>query len=208
MLNSKYFSISCRDSTWDPNPFKTNKLNDCNLTKEDYVDSNAWVGLGNDTCTDPKILREKITVGLEDMRIKKITIETFDQEAHLKYLNDSSLQWTQLLWNYETVCYTMSVPKNLGEKGIYKIIFDFDDYPELDAYIHQKGLLFTDMPDSSLRIIGVGAGYDVMVSHEVVHVKKYNKGMCLNDPNYMLDECRLEHIKKVTKSEIDFQTNE
>ena len=79
MLSSKHFWISHRDSTWDPNPFKTNKLNDCNLTKEDYVDSNAWVGLENDTCTDPKILREKITVGLEDMRIKKITIETFDQ---------------------------------------------------------------------------------------------------------------------------------
>ena len=131
------------------------------------------------------------------MRIQKITIETFDQEAHQKTTNDSSLQWTQLLWNFETVCHTMTVPQNLVEKGIYKIMFEFDDYPELTAYIHQKGLLFTDMPDSSLRIIGVGVGYDVMVSHEVVHMQKYNKGMCLDDLNYRLDECRLEHIKKV-----------
>ena len=71
-----------RDSTWDPDPFKTSKLNDCNLTKENYVDSHNWVALGNDSCTDPKILRDKITLGLEDMRIQKITIETFDQEAH------------------------------------------------------------------------------------------------------------------------------
>ena len=197
MLNSKQFSISRRDSTWDPEPFKTNKLNDCNLTKEDYVDSNKWVGLGNDTCTDPQILRDKITVGLEDMRIQKITIETFDQEAHQKTTNDSSLQWTQLLWSFETVCHTMTVPQNLVEKGIYKIMFEFDDYPELTAYIHQKGLLFTDMPDSSLRIIGVGVGYDVMVSHEVVQMQRYNKGMCLDDPKYRLDECRLEYIKKV-----------
>ena len=91
----------------------------------------------------------------------------------------------------------MTVPQNLVEKGIYKIMFEFHDYPELEAYIHQKGLLFTDMPDSYLHIIGVGAGYDVMVSHEVVQMQRYNKGMCLYEPNYRLDECRLEYIKKV-----------
>ena len=53
------FSILRRNSTWDPDPFKINKLNDCNLTKEDYVDSNKWVGLGDDTCTDPQILTLK-----------------------------------------------------------------------------------------------------------------------------------------------------
>ena len=142
------------------------------------------------------------------MRILRITIETVDQETHLKYPNDTSLQWNQLLWNFETVCYTMTVPENLVEKGIYKIIFEFGDYPELEAYIHQKGLLFTDMPDSSLRIIGIAGGFDVMVSHEVVHMQKYNKKMCIDDPNYRLDKCRLEYIKKVALSFRDLINNE
>ena len=64
------------------------------------------------------------------------------------------------------------------------------------------------MPDSSLRIIGIAGGFDVMVSHEVVHMQKYNKKMCIDDPNYRLDKCRLEYIKKVALSFRDLINNE
>ena len=114
-------------------------MNQCNLTKEDYIDGNIWVGKGNSNCTDPQQLRNQITIDLEDLRIQRITIETFDQEFFRKYPNDSSLQWSRVLLNYQTVCFTVTLPKELIKLGIYEVSFEFDNYPELEAYVHQQG---------------------------------------------------------------------
>ena len=89
----------------------------------------------------------------------------------------------------------MDSTKGLAKLGIYQITLRFYDYPELEIYIHQEGLLFTDMPDSFLHIIGVG--YTVAVSHEVVQMQKYNEELCINDPDYKLDKCRFDYMKKV-----------
>ena len=69
---------------------------------------------------------------------------------------------------------------------------------------HSKGLLFTDMPDSHPQIIGVASGYTIAVSHEILQMQKFSKENCVIDPNYKLDECRFDYIKKV-KFIIDIQ---
>ena len=33
----------------------------------------------------------------------------------------------------------MTLPEELIKLGIYQVSFEFDDYPELEAYIHQQG---------------------------------------------------------------------
>ena len=170
-------------------------MKECNITKEDYVKKYHWVGTGGKNCTDPELLRNQITLSVKDMRIQKIVIETFDQEVYEKYPNDTSLKWTKIFIDSQRVCYTMTLPTGLAKLGIYQITLGFYDYPELEIYIHQEGLLFTDMPDSFLHIIGVG--YTVAVSHEVVQMQKYNEELCINDPDYKLDKCRFDYMKKV-----------
>ena len=190
-MNLLYF----RGANFDPDPFKENELKECNITKEDYVKKYHWVGTGYRNCTDPALLRNQITLSVEDMRIQKIIIETFDQEFYEKYPNDTSLKWTKLFIDSQRVCYTMTLPQGLVKLGIYRITVRFYDYPELETYIHQEGLLFTDMPDSFLHIVGVG--YTVVVSHEVIQMQKYNEELCTKDPDYKLDKCRFDYIKKV-----------
>ena len=89
----------------------------------------------------------------------------------------------------------MALPEGLVKLGIYQITLRFYDYPELEFYIHQEGLLFTDMPDSFLYIISIG--YTVVVSHEVIQMQKYNEEQCVINPDYKLDKCRFDYIKKV-----------
>ena len=187
--------ILFRGVIFDPDPFKANELKECNLTKEDYVKSYQWVGKGNRNCMDPELLRNQITLAVKDLRIRKIIIETFDQELYEMYPNDTSLEWDKTHIDSLRVCFTMKLPKGLVKLGIYQITLRFYDYPELETYIHQEGLLFTDMPDSSLHIIGVD--YSVVVSHEVIQMQKYNGELCINDPDYKLDKCRFDHVKKV-----------
>ena len=50
-------------------------------------------------------------------------------------------------------------------------------------------------PVDTILIIGIG--YTVVVSHEVIQMQKYNEELCINDPDYKLDKCRFDHIKKV-----------
>ena len=102
------------------------------------------------------------------------------------------------LLNADVTCNTLTLPDKLKEKGIYTIHFDFDDWPELSIHVHQKGLLFTDMPDSTPYLGSeVSAGSSVPVLHEIVKLQKYNGKICNDSLNYKLDECRLEYIKKV-----------
>ena len=190
-MNLLYF----RGENFDPDPFKANELKECNITKEDYVKQYHWVGTGNRNCTDPELLRNHITLSVKDLRIQKIIIETFDQEFYEKYSNDTSLEWTNIFIDSLRVCYTMKLPKDLAKLGLYQITLIFYDYPELETYIHQEGLLFTDMPDSFLHIMSVG--YTVIVSHEVIQMQNYNEELCIYDPDYKLDKCRFDYIKKV-----------
>ena len=182
---------------WDPKPIKENVLKQCNLTLDDYIKKNKWVGTGSSNCSDPMILQSQITVGVEDMRIKSIGIETFDQDTYEMYPNDSTLQWTKVSMNANITCNTLTLPDKLKEKGIYKINMNFDDWPDLSIHVHQQGLLFTDMPDSTPYLSDSFIGYSVPVLHEIAQLQKYNGKMCNDSLNYRLDECRLEYIKKV-----------
>ena len=185
------------EMNWDPKAIKENVLNQCNLTLDDYTKKNKWVGTGSTNCSDPKILQSKVTVGVEDMRIKNIRIETFDQDTYEMYPNDSTLQWTKVSMNANVTCNTLTLPEKLKEKGIYTIDLDFDNWPDLSIHVHQKGLLFTDLPDSTPYLSDASIGYSVPVLHKIVQLQKYNGKVCNESLNYRLDECRLEYIKKV-----------
>ena len=67
--------------------------------------------------------------------------------------------------------------------------------------MHQKGLLYTDMPDSSASLTlksGEHAGHVIKVGHEILELKKYNGEICQGGIDYQLDKCRHEYIEKVS----------
>ena len=107
--------------SWD-RPLKENILKGCNLTSEDYMEKNIWVGHGHANCTDPKVLRDQINYGLDDlkMEIKVFVILTYNtslQHGYFRmYPNDKRLQWTSFMRRSATyTCHTMTLPKTMVE---------------------------------------------------------------------------------------------
>ena len=78
-------------------PLKENILKGCNLTSEDYIKKNIWVGKGHANCTDPKFLRDQINYGLDDLwqEIGTISMSTYQKSyGSTMYPNDTRFRWT------------------------------------------------------------------------------------------------------------------
>ena len=65
---------------------KPNISKGCNLTSEDYLKKNIWVGQGHASCNDPKVLRNQIIYGLDDL---KMEIDYFSVSTYEKSQLDS-----------------------------------------------------------------------------------------------------------------------
>ena len=190
-------------------PLKENILRECNLTSEDYLEKNIWVGKGHANCTDPKVLREQIIYGgLDDlkMEIDIFYLLTYDKSQlnsfeFAMYPNDSRIQWKSIIANsWYTTCHTMTLPETLVELGIWSFRINFDWHPSsLVLFWHEDGLLFTDMPDSCPAII-MDNGYYIPIGHETLELLEYDGEKCKKSKDYKLDRCRHEFIEKVNSS--------
>ena len=188
-------------------PLKENILKGCNLTSEEYMEKNIWVGQGHTNCTDPKVLRDQINYGLDDlkMEIKVFVILTYNtslQYGYFKmYPNDTILQWTSSMRRSATyTCHTMTLPKAMVELGIYNFYIYFESAPSLLVYWHEDGLLSTDMPDSSPFITINKTGYSTPIGHETLELLEYDGEKCEKSKDYKLDKCRHEFIERVNFS--------
>lgn len=175
-------------------------LKGCNLSFDDYTNHHLWVGKAkNKNCTNPSVLRRQISTRVEDLGIGSISITTFDQNEHSLNPNNSSLLWTKVFYHGLRDCLTMTLPKNLVRLGIFQIFIQVQNppSPHLMIYVHQKGLLFTDMPVAWQQVDLSGDGYSVSIDHEVVGLLKYDGEACEDDEKYRFDDCKLEDIHKV-----------
>ena len=91
-------------------------------------------------------------------------------------------------------CFTLQIPENITKEGIYKIHFKCKPFYKL--YLHQNGLLKSDMPRGSPGVMYKDVER-VRVTHEILQLKTYNKEVCKNDRTYRLDNCRHDYIYKV-----------
>ena len=191
--------------TFCPNPLKLKEdvLISCNLTLNDYVSNNRWIGSGSNACSNPHRLKNQISPNIEDLNIEKFQIYTFDQNMIAMDTNDSSLIWETLAEDFPYHCFTVSMPREIINLGIQLIEVDLKKSTNLVAYVHLQGLLSTDMSDSWPEVYLYGAygtyGYIIPVGHEIVQLQKYNKKPCIDDINYQLDKCRLEYIQRVSQ---------
>ena len=188
-------------------PLKENILKECNLTLEDYLEKNVWVGQGHSKCTDPKVLRDQISYGLDDlkMEIDYFSILTYENDqlnsnSYTIYPNDSRLQWTSVIpvkvYSSHTF-HTMTLPEPLVKLGINAIYIYFHSLPYLKIYWHQNGLFYTDMPDYYAKILTTGNGSYAFIEHESLELLEYDGEKCEKSKDYKLDKCRYEFIEKV-----------
>ena len=181
-------------------PLKENILKGCNLTSEDYVEKNIWVGQGHANCTDPKVLSDQINFGLNDLQseIRYFKIRTYENFAlPAMYPNDSRLYWTSRTLHFSMTCHTMTLPEAIVKLGIDTLIILFKSWPSLAIIWHEDGLLYSDMPDSSPEFAFDGTGYYIPFRHETLDLLDYDGEKCKDSNDYKLDKCRYEFIEKV-----------
>jgi hypothetical protein len=194
-------------------PLKENILKECNLTLEDYLEKNMWVGKGHSNCTDPKILRDQTIYGLDDlkMEIDYFSISTYDNrqlDSYLRvgpsyrmYPNDSRFHWTKFILDSKHTCLSMTLPKMMVELGINYFDIFFKLWPYLYISWNEDGLSYSDMPDSCPEISTFnGNGYYIPIGHETLELLEYDGETCEKSKDYRLDKCRYEFIEKVDSS--------
>jgi hypothetical protein len=183
-------------------PLKENILKNCNLTSEDYLKKNVWVGQGHANCTNPKVLRDQMIYGLDDLKMEIHyfnigTYETSYLDSTLIYPNDSRIQWKSIMESSWQTCHTMKLPKTMVELGIRYFVILFKSWHSLYTPWHEDGLLYTDMPDSCDDLLFNGTGYEIAIGHETLDLLDYDGKNCEKSKDYKLDKCRHEFIEEV-----------
>ena len=187
-----------------PNPEAKTILESCNLSIYDYKIRNLWVGAGNNICTDPETLRKQIGTRPIDLGIEVFEVLTFDLVKHPIYPNDSSLIWSPIYYGQDygnmIDMLTVSMPENLIKLGILEIFIIIPDPPirNLSVYVHQKGLLFTDIPDAWQSLEASGEGLFMSIVHEVEDLLHFDAEQCEDSKDYIYDQCQLKEVRKVS----------
>ena len=173
-------------------------MKNCNLSFYDYTIGNLWVGTGETICRDPETLRKEIGTRPVDLGIKRFEITTFDLANHVFYPNDSSLTWSPIYYGNMKDMLTLSMPENLIKLGIFEISIIIPNPPirNLSVYVHQKGLLFTDIPDAWQPL----EASVTSIVHEVEDLLDFDAEQCEDSVNYIYDQCQLKEVRKVSSS--------
>ena len=182
-------------------PLKENILKECNLTSEDYLENNVWVGQGHTNCTNPKVLKDQVHYGLDDLwqDIKQFSIATYEksqQDEYEMYANDTRLQWTSFI-EVGFSCHTMTLPITMVELGIRYYAIFFESHLSLLLFWHEYGLFKTDMPNSCPAVLVNENGHYIPIEHETLELLEFDGENCEKSKGYKLDRCRHEVIEKV-----------
>lgn len=178
-----------------PKPYNIDELNKCNLTWSDYHNEGHWVGKGEEYCLDPEKVAMKALIELEDLDIKSLKFVTFNAKTIYKEFNVSNgLVWEKVYLPQNGRCYTMRIPREIVQLGMYQVDIAYKTKSILDVFVHHYGLLDTDLPGSSPMLNLKGRSVTIPVEHEKIQVIDYAGEECVTDANYQLDSCRQEFI--------------
>ena len=100
------------------NMYKRKELQNCQLTKDNYLKHGQWVGKSdNPNCTNPKILINRLMPNIEDLNIEWIGFQTFEQKL---FLNSTmalgTLQWNSIYLE-SMICFELTLPDEIRKKG-------------------------------------------------------------------------------------------
>ena len=82
-------------------------------------------------------------------------------------------------------------------KGIQKIEFNSNEEIYLLIFIHQSGLMFTDLPDAYSLVIFDSIKTSANIEHQFTELLNYKGEKCDQDSKYKLDMCRFDYISQV-----------
>ena len=97
---------------------KNGELQNCQLTKDDYLKHGQWVGKSdNPNCTNPKILINHLMPNIRDLNIEWILFKTFEQDLFLNStMALNTLQWNPINFG-SMICFELTLPYEIREKG-------------------------------------------------------------------------------------------
>lgn len=178
-----------------PKPFNIQELAKCNLTWQQYYDG-QWTSENlPDYCHDPKKVAEKVLAKLEDLNFNSLKFVTFNAETIYKSLDEESgLIWEQVYLRSNGRCFTMTIPQEIIELGIYQVVITYKPQSILDVFVHHHGLLDTDLPGASPKLDLEAKSVTVPVEHEKLQMLDYAGEKCMTETKYKLDDCRNEYI--------------
>lgn len=133
----------------------------------------------------------------------RVVITTFDSEKLLiPQINVSSFfHWSNIPSRERGQCWTLTLPLQIIQRGIFQIQFSTFDNTSYELFIHGSGAFLTDLPNGSPSIILESPMHveNMPVNHEMVRLLDYDGERCIADDRYQLDRCRDDHIAKVIK---------
>lgn len=144
-----------------------------------------WKG----NCSDPKELYEKLAVPLEDM-VDYMQFQFFIS-SEVKHFDRPhvSFNWSKITLDHQR-CYTLESPREFVKFGISRMVFQFKT--EVEFYIHSPGLLKSGYPKKVAMEPQKSVNF--VVKHDIFHMLDYLGEPCIDDPDYVMDDCNEDLI--------------
>ena len=152
-------------------------------------------------CPNVKELWLNLTPKLEDFG--------FEEGSLIKYLDRS---WEELNINKNTMfreisyfmgtCYTLKVPKNMTEKGVFLIYFKLKLDHFLHVFVHPPGL-FNLMdpwrsPEFIVNNLQPNLGYNLLINYQQNHALDFDGKNCESNKSYNFMKCVQEKVFQVS----------
>lgn len=173
----------------DMDSFYASTLQKCNLTVDDYMYNNVWVGsnVSHDFCQDPFKLFEEMTGNPFNSIINRISASDEEgSDVEFSYYTKDSK------WNGR--CFTFEEPQNTK---VTELQFWF--WNDAYVYVHSPGSYFgTDYKEFKVL---VGDQVRVDVLHEVFEVLDFDGQACEKYP-FGRDACIFEIIQKESMEQV------
>ena len=155
-----------------------------------YTKEGKWSGIGNDECSDPKILLESLVIKPEDL-ISMFKFGYFNEDVKFHTLNLTNLNWWSIIdTDKYGRCFTFKPTLDMITNGIQSIKMRFK--VKARVYIHHPELFRV----RAFRVptIPVEQNHHVWVEveNEEFDMLDYGGETCNNEENYSTLQCILD----------------
>ena len=178
--------------------YNLDRLKECQIETESYVDEAQWIGTGENNCTDPKSLWINLVKNYEDFEFEEIWIRTF--------LADHSFSTEEIrLWEWKVSrnvqqvnsrCFSFSIPEHIVSEGIVLVKIQPSKRSLKTLFLHKYDMISAPVPGATTAAKFKNI-QSASVTYESVNLLNYDGKPCNDDIQYNYDDCKQEYIYKV-----------
>ena len=185
--------------TYISHGYYLDRLKECQIEMEDYLDNATWVGKGGHNCTDPKILWMDLTKNYKDLEFEEIWIRTFVTD-HSFSLEEIKLWKWKVSRNVQQInsrCFSFSIPEHIALEGIVLVKIEPSTRKSLKMlFLHKYDMISAPVPGATAAAKFKNI-QSATVTYESVNLLNYDGKPCNDDIQYNYDDCKQEYIYKV-----------